>query len=107
MRRKALLAAAGVAALATMKPVSSSAPGGLIERVIPASGERLPVIGVGTWQTFDVGTDKTARGALNEVLAAFAKGGGFSIFLRHVFGQRNRGAQLAVDLNGDGDTVVF
>ncbi|HUJ86188.1 MAG TPA: hypothetical protein VLX30_04990 [Burkholderiales bacterium] len=38
-------------------------PGREITRPIPASGERLPVVGVGTWQTFDVRGDAAARGA--------------------------------------------
>jgi diketogulonate reductase-like aldo/keto reductase len=45
-------------------------------RAIPASGERLPVIGIGTWQTFDVGGDAAARAVLAEVLRAFFAGGG-------------------------------
>lgn len=48
----------------------------LIERAIPASGERLPVIGLGTWQTFDVGAQAAARAPLREVLAEFARLGG-------------------------------
>ncbi len=86
MRRKALLKAAGIAALATLNVPASAVPGGLIERVIPASGERLPVIGVGTWQTFDVGTDPAARGTLREVLAAFARGGGRMIDSSPMYG---------------------
>lgn len=35
---------------------------------IPSTGEALPVIGVGTWQTFDVGNDPAARAPLREVL---------------------------------------
>jgi diketogulonate reductase-like aldo/keto reductase len=35
---------------------------------IPSSGEALPVIGVGTWQTFDVGNDPAVRAPLREVL---------------------------------------
>ena len=35
---------------------------------IPSTGEALPVIGVGTWQTFDVGSDQAARAQLREVL---------------------------------------
>jgi diketogulonate reductase-like aldo/keto reductase len=35
---------------------------------IPSSGEALPVIGVGTWQTFDAGSDPSARAPLREVL---------------------------------------
>ena len=41
------------------------------ERPIPASGEKLPVIGLGTWQTFDVGNDSAAREPLRQVLKAF------------------------------------
>ncbi|HEX7044308.1 MAG TPA: aldo/keto reductase [Burkholderiales bacterium] len=47
----------------------------LIERAIPASGERLPVVGLGTWQTFDVGAADAARAPLREVLAEFARAG--------------------------------
>ena len=48
----------------------------LIERAIPASGERLPVIGLGTWQTFDVGAQEAVRTPLRDVLAEFARLGG-------------------------------
>ena len=85
-RRKALISAAGLAALAAMKPSAAAAPGALIERTIPATGERLPVIGVGTWQTFDVGGDKVARGALEGVLTAFAKSGGHVIDSSPMYG---------------------
>lgn len=48
----------------------------LLTRPVPASGERLPVIGLGTWQTFDVGSDETERRPLEDVLTAFAELGG-------------------------------
>jgi diketogulonate reductase-like aldo/keto reductase len=73
-RRKALVGLAGLGLLATMKPLNAAAP--LVLRTIPSSGESLPAIGVGTWQTFDVGTDAAARGALSEVLRVFAAAGG-------------------------------
>src|SRR4051812_948128 len=38
------------------------------KRVIPSTGEKLPVIGCGTWQTFDAGPGKDERGPLAEVL---------------------------------------
>ena len=41
---------------------------------IPVSGEELPVIGIGTWQTFDVRGN--ARAPLREVLKAFSEAGG-------------------------------
>jgi diketogulonate reductase-like aldo/keto reductase len=45
-------------------------------RAIPGSGEKLPVIGLGTWQTFDAGSDAAARAVLQEVLRGFFAGGG-------------------------------
>jgi diketogulonate reductase-like aldo/keto reductase len=36
---------------------------------IPSTGQALPVIGLGTWQTFDVGSDAAARARLRETLA--------------------------------------
>jgi diketogulonate reductase-like aldo/keto reductase len=43
---------------------------------IPVSGEELPAIGLGTWQTFDVRGDPAARAPLREVLRAFSEAGG-------------------------------
>lgn len=48
----------------------------MLTKPIPASGEALPVIGMGTWQTFDVGTPPEERKPLEEVLAEFSQAGG-------------------------------
>jgi aryl-alcohol dehydrogenase-like predicted oxidoreductase len=45
-------------------------------RPIPRTGELLPIIGLGTWQTFDVGADPADRAPLAEVLARFLAAGG-------------------------------
>jgi len=46
-------------------------------RPIPGAGERLPVIGMGTWQTFNVGGDRVLRDRRAEVLKTlFDCGGG-------------------------------
>ena len=47
----------------------------LIPRPVPATGEPLPVIGIGTWQTFDVGAGAAERAPLREVLQVFAEAG--------------------------------
>jgi diketogulonate reductase-like aldo/keto reductase len=47
----------------------------MLTKPVPSSGEALPVIGVGTWQTFDAGTDAGARAQLREVVKAFAAAG--------------------------------
>jgi aryl-alcohol dehydrogenase-like predicted oxidoreductase len=38
------------------------------KRKIPGSQEELPCVGIGTWQTFDVGNSETERGPLRDVL---------------------------------------
>jgi diketogulonate reductase-like aldo/keto reductase len=70
----------GAAALATSRLVSTAqgtdATPAPLMRKIPSSGEQLPVIGLGTWQTFDVGGSQDARAPLAEVLGAFVELGG-------------------------------
>jgi diketogulonate reductase-like aldo/keto reductase len=48
----------------------------MLTRAIPSSGEKLPVIGLGTWQTFDVDLASPERKGLEEVLSLFVKLGG-------------------------------
>ena len=62
-RRRSLLV--GAAAALVTKKVRAQAPS---TRAIPSTGEKLPLIGVGTWQTFDVGAEPAARAALRELL---------------------------------------
>jgi aryl-alcohol dehydrogenase-like predicted oxidoreductase len=53
-----------------------SAVAPILRRAIPKSGELLPIVGVGTWLTFDVGTNQEDRAQLTKVLARlFAAGG--------------------------------
>lgn len=47
-----------------------------LQRAIPSSGEKLPVVGLGTWQVFDVGSGAAEREPLEELLALFVKLGG-------------------------------
>jgi diketogulonate reductase-like aldo/keto reductase len=44
-------------------------------RPIPRTKEMLPVVGLGTWQTFDVGTSKAERKPIDEVLRKFLDAG--------------------------------
>ena len=44
-------------------------------RPIPSSGEPLPVVGLGTYQTFDVDSDPAARAQLKKVLEILAETG--------------------------------
>jgi aryl-alcohol dehydrogenase-like predicted oxidoreductase len=58
-----------------------------IQRSIPSSGERLPVIGMGTSGTFDVGDDPGARARLAEVLQALFEHGGTVIDTSPMYGR--------------------
>ena len=48
----------------------------MVHRPIPRTGESLPVVGLGTWQTFDVGTSAAERAPLAQVIHDFLRGGG-------------------------------
>jgi diketogulonate reductase-like aldo/keto reductase len=74
-RRQALGFLAGAGAAAAW-PSRAQAPG-VHSRPVPASGERIPVVGLGTWLTFDVGgADSPARRARGDILRAFLAAGG-------------------------------
>ncbi|CAA9249796.1 MAG: hypothetical protein AVDCRST_MAG95-1822 [uncultured Adhaeribacter sp.] len=71
-----LLAMAGAGAFTGLPLFAGSNPKPMLQRKIPGTGELLPAVGLGTWQTFDVGTSETARAPLQEVLRQFAALGG-------------------------------
>ncbi len=58
-----------------------------ITRAIPSSGERIPAIGLGTWQTFDVGASVIERAPLLEVLREFVALGGRVIDSSPMYGR--------------------
>jgi diketogulonate reductase-like aldo/keto reductase len=59
----------------------------IIRKPIPRGGETLPVIGLGTWQTFDVGAAQSARAPLKEVLRDFVQLGGSVIDSSPMYGK--------------------
>ncbi len=61
-------AAAAVAATAVGFSIDAKAESTMLTRTIPSSGKPLPVVGLGTWQTFDVGTSAAERAPLSGVL---------------------------------------
>lgn len=67
----------------------------MLSRPIPSSGERVPVIGMGTSRTFDVGSEAAAREPLAQVLAALFAGGGTLIDSSPMYG---RAEQVTGDL---------
>ncbi len=59
----------------------------MITRLIPSTGEAMPVIGLGTWPVFDVGSDETARRPLHEVVQRLVAGGGTMIDTSPMYGK--------------------
>ena len=70
-RRELLRLALGASALAFTGGIAMADT--IIQRPIPRTGESLPVIGLGTWQTFDVGKGQSAREPLKAVLRDFVR----------------------------------
>jgi diketogulonate reductase-like aldo/keto reductase len=71
-----LFAAASAAGLLSFDArTNAMAASAMITRPIPSSGEAMPVIGLGTWQAFDVGNNAAARMPLKEVLTRFTGAG--------------------------------
>lgn len=64
-------------ALAALPLLPPQSPGALpITRPVPSTGERIPVIGMGTWLTFSVGRSAAERSRLRPVLQTFFDRGG-------------------------------
>jgi diketogulonate reductase-like aldo/keto reductase len=59
----------------------------LLQRAIPSSGEKIPVIGLGTWRAFDIGPSAAERQPLEEVLALFVKLGGRAVDTSPMYGR--------------------
>ncbi|MEX0921755.1 MAG: aldo/keto reductase [Rhodovibrionaceae bacterium] len=79
LSRRTLLAGLGGLALSgglASSPARADAPDGLLTRAIPGTEERLPLIGMGSWITFNVGNDEALRRQRTEVLRAFFELGG-------------------------------
>ena len=98
-RRAALKALAGAfAAAAHRYPLAAQRTQSMSSRPIPRTGERLPVVGVGTWQTFDVGPNAPERAELKEVLRLLAGHGGSVIDSSPMYGEAER---VAGDLTAE------
>ncbi|HET9404691.1 MAG TPA: aldo/keto reductase [Burkholderiales bacterium] len=86
-RRRALRLIAGCGTLAIMGKETNAQPLAMLKRPIPRSGEPLPVVGVGTWQTFDVGARAPERAELSEVLRLLVQSGGSVVDSSPMYGK--------------------
>ncbi len=83
-RRQFASIAALAAATALTRPAWAQTPA-LLSRAIPSSGEKLPAVGLGTAQVFDI-NDEATRQKAAAVLQALSAGGGRLVDTSSVYG---------------------
>jgi len=105
MSRRDFVRCALAAAMFPWKEQDAMADG-IVTKPIPKTGERLPVIGLGTWQTFDVGGAESVRAPLREVLREFVRAGGTVIDSSPMYGKSESvTGELAAELGVREGTV--
>jgi diketogulonate reductase-like aldo/keto reductase len=62
----------------------------MLMRAIPSSGEKIPAIGLGTWQAFDIGASAGDRAPRREVLQRFLAAGGRVVDSSPMYGRSER-----------------
>jgi aryl-alcohol dehydrogenase-like predicted oxidoreductase len=93
MTRREATKLLGAAAAGLVLPIHSSSGGtasetsSMLTRAIPSSGEKLSVIGLGTWNVFDVNLTADKETQLGEVLSLFVKLGGQVIDSSPMYGR--------------------
>lgn len=87
-RRRFLRQLSGLSVALLVKPgtAMTSEVSKAITRLIPSTGDHLPVIGMGSWITFDVGNNSHERSVRARVLQAFFDNGGALIDSSPMYG---------------------
>jgi diketogulonate reductase-like aldo/keto reductase len=83
-RRTLLASLAAAGASSVLRPFIAAAhpgpaaarPGPILTRPVPSTGEKLPLVGLGSWITFNVGDDHAGRDSCAQVIRAFFQEGG-------------------------------
>jgi diketogulonate reductase-like aldo/keto reductase len=92
---QSLLALGSSAALPLRAAPDAAVAASLLSRGIPSTGETLPLVGLGSWITFNVGNDRAARAACTDVMRHFFAAGGRMIDSSPMYGS-------AQDVIGEG-----
>jgi diketogulonate reductase-like aldo/keto reductase len=107
-RRRTLLAGlAAAAAASTALPGSPAWAAAPLAKPIPSSGEMIPVLGLGSWVTFNVGDDPQARAACTAVVGAFFAAGGRLIDSSPMYGSSQPVIGQALAALGGAAAPVF
>jgi diketogulonate reductase-like aldo/keto reductase len=84
--RRRALGAIAAGALALVVPAGLRAQAAPLTRQIPSTGEPLPLVGLGSWITFNVGRDQALREQCFAVMRAFFAAGGRMIDSSPMYG---------------------
>jgi len=71
----------------SLDPHASDMKEMIVKREIPGTGEKLPVVGLGTWQTFDVALSNNESDRLKEVLKILIEQGGTVVDSSPMYGR--------------------
>jgi aryl-alcohol dehydrogenase-like predicted oxidoreductase len=82
-------------------------PAGLIERKIPHTGDRIPIIGIGTARRYDVGASEAALAPLRQVLRNFTRMGGSVIDTAPTYGRAEEVVGRLIQQIGNRDRVFI
>ncbi len=89
-RRSFIRLVGGLAAARYIETEALAGPRSPIVKGIPSTGEKIPVIGMGSWMTFDVDDDHAARATRVNVLQAFFNHGGAVVDSSPMYGSSER-----------------
>ncbi|AEE52894.1 aldo/keto reductase [Haliscomenobacter hydrossis DSM 1100] len=99
MNRRTFIQQGTLASTSLMAPawLTTTTPSGQILRTIPATGEKIPAIGMGSWLTFDVSSSE--RASRKEVIKKFVELGGKTIDSSPMYGRSEQViGELAAEL---------
>src|SRR5690606_3941838 len=102
--RREVLSAGLAAALA---PVLAGGSETMITRRIPVSGEALPVIGLGTWQVFDVPSTPAALEAPRRIVDLLVEAGGRLIDSSPMYGRAEQVVGEVIAAGADRDRLFL
>jgi diketogulonate reductase-like aldo/keto reductase len=85
-RRQAVAALGAAAAATILSPLGGLAQTPTLTKAIPSTGELIPVVGLGTWITFNVDDDPELREECAGVMKAFFAAGGRMIDSSPMYG---------------------
>ncbi len=88
--RRLILKAAAAMAISPSAPKSALSAPNVQKRPIPRGGELLPIVGLGTWQTFDVAPGSPQLAELKQVLQLLVELGGSVVDSSPMYGEAER-----------------